>query len=171
MRVIKLTQGKFALVDNADFEWLNQWKWYAAIDKTHHTHYALTRKSKVINGFDPPKLRMHRLILKVKNPKVPIDHRNRNGLDNQRHNLRICKHGENTRNCRRREGGSSKFKGVCALIKRGKWRAEIMYNLKSFYLGEFDSETKAAKAYDKKAIQLHGEFANLNFPASKKAVA
>ena len=105
---------------------------------------------------------MHRLILgePPSDQKVIVDHRDGNGLNNQRSNLRWVTKQEN--NCNRAGFGSSGFLGVSK--SRGKWVAKIRRDGIRYHLGTFVSEIEAAKAYDAKAIQLHGEFANLNFP-------
>jgi hypothetical protein len=133
MKEIKLTQKQVALVDDENFEYLNQWKWCAA---------------------------------KHKNPKpgIVVDHRNRNGLDNQKHNLRLCTNAKNIRN--RTAYGKSKYLGVTPYIRCGKYqyfKAMIYADGKSYYLGNYKSEETAAKAYDTAAAKFFEEFANLNF--------
>ncbi len=154
MKQIKLTQGKVTLVDDSDFEWLNQWKWYA---RRHRNTYYATRH------FSPR--RMHRLILNAQTAQE-IDHKDRDGLNNQRKNLRFCTHGQNKMNSTKRTNGSSIYKGVCWHKRDKRWRAKITLNGKQKQLGSFISEMKAAKAYDKAALELFGAFAKLNF--SKK---
>lgn len=149
MKEIQLTQGKVALVDDADYEWLNQFKWYALLlsDK-----YWYARRSK------RPVVLMHRLIL---NPPegMDSDHINRNGLDNRRSNLRVCTRSQNQHNSISK-GGKSKYKGV--YLFNGKWGARIMSNYNNTFLGCFNSEIEAAEAYNRAAIKYHGEFARLN---------
>ena len=154
MKLIPLTQGKFAIVDDEDFEWLNQYKWCAHWDK--YNWYAQRRKGRKI-------VLMHKEILNVPEGFEP-DHINRNGLDNQRHNLRICTHAENCRNRKLNHNNKSGFRGVCWDRKSKKWRASIKYCFKTFCLGFFNSEIEAARAYDCKAKELFGEFAYLKFP-------
>lgn len=115
----------------------------------------------------PKSLRLHRLICDAK-PGQVVDHINGNQLDNRKSNLRICTQAENVCNNRRlRKGKSSHlFKGV-HLSRSGRWVAQIQKNGKIYHLGTFDSEFDAARAYDKKAKELHGEFASLNFPAGQ----
>ncbi|MDI9433494.1 MAG: hypothetical protein QM570_17405 [Planctomycetota bacterium] len=94
----------------------------------------------------------------------PIRHlqTRRNGLDNRRCNLRICTQLQNSQNSRRRRPGKSRFRGV---FPRGdKWQAAVQHNGKPMYLGLFDEEVEAARARDRKAFELAGEFAVLNFP-------
>lgn len=96
-----------------------------------------------------------------------IDHKNGNGLDNRRSNLRFCTNAQNQHNQRKwgsRSGKplSSRYKGV-SWHRRGHWRAKIQAQGKRRYLGQFQSEEAAARAYDRAARELHGEFAVLNF--------
>ena len=151
MKEIPLTQGKFAIVDDADFEWLNRRKWFARFCKGHW--YAYSGHSQIL---------MHRLIMNCPKGKE-IDHWNNNGLDNRRANIRECSHSQNMAN---KPGRSkiSKYKGLVYHKLAHKWRARIRCNYRCFHLGLFDSEINAAKAYDKKAKELFGEFAYLNFP-------
>ena len=161
MKKIPLTQGKYALVDDADFELLSQYKW--CLHEERNVLYALTNTPRDRHGKQKT-IRMHRLILGLTHKDgVMADHISRNGLDNRRGNLRTCTNSQNGMN-RHTTTGSSKYKGV-SWHKRDKvWTASIRYHSKSTYLGYFDNEIDAAKAYDTKAIKLFDEFANLNFP-------
>ncbi len=97
-----------------------------------------------------------------------VDHIDGNGLNNRRFNLRICTHQQNQAN-RGPRGGSSQFVGV--LRHKDKWEAGIRYRGEYFYLGLFDDEVEAAKARDRKAYELHGQCAYLNFPDDFRAGA
>ena len=146
-----------ALVDDEDYDYINQWKWYA--NKIHRTYYAMRRRYTTENG---PLIRyMHREIMEVDIDKQ-IDHKDGDGLNNQRENLRICTCAENSHNMRKFRGKSSKYKGV-SVDKNGYITAYFYNNSKSFYIGRFKTEESAAKAYDKMAREYYGEFANLNF--------
>jgi hypothetical protein len=152
---IKLTWGKWAIVDAEDYGRLSQYRWCAV--EEGRNWYARTFRR------DGWPLAMHRLILDA--PKgLFVDHIDHNGLDNRRENLRLCTRLENLRNARPSRGGSSKYKGVNWCKIRKKFRARITHNKKRIYLGYFENEIDAAKAYDKKAVELFGEFAYLNFP-------
>ncbi len=151
VRYINLGHGKAALVDAADFEWLNVRKWRAS----NGSDYARA----TINGKN---VSMHRLIVNAP-AGLLVDHANGNKWDNRRSNLRICDHAENVRN-RRKICGASRFKGVSRDNKKAKWVAQIHWRGRTIYLGAFDDEVEAAQAYDRKAIELFGEFACLNFP-------
>ena len=153
MKEINLTQGQVALVDNEDFETLNRHQWFAA--KKGKTFYA-TRNIKV-DGKRKTAL-MHWYVIGGKN----IDHVDRNGLNNQKANLRFCNNQENQRNSRKRINTSSKFKGVSFYKPRENWVARIGLNGKVINLGYFATEIEAAKVYNSAAIKHYGEFANLN---------
>lgn len=151
-KLIPLTQGKHAIVDAADYEWLAQWKWSA--DKARDTYYARTR----INGHH---MRLHRLLLG--DPKsMQIDHINGNPLDNRRCNLRICLNKENSRNCKKRGNRSSKYKGVSWWKRNSCWRVQITVDYVNYHIGYFPTEITAAKAYNAAALEHFGEFARLN---------
>jgi len=155
---IKLTQGKHALVDAEDYEYLNQWKWLA--DNKKNTYYAARNVRLGVHGVWRL-VYMHRVILgPPKNKKV--DHKDGNGLNNQRYNIRVCTHKQNMQNQTPQTGRSSKFKGVRKRKDSKKWAAYIKKNKKQISLGCFASEIDAAIAYNKKATELFGEFARIN---------
>jgi hypothetical protein len=157
MKLISLTQGQFAKVDDADFEWLMQSKWCARWDKEAQCYYAVRADWSSGRG---QTVYMHRLILGATG-KQRTDHRNYgaagNTLDNQRHNLRLCTHAQNMFN---RE--ASRFKGVYWDRSRKKWAVEIRHNGIRVHLGRFSSRIEAARAYNAAAERYHGEFARLN---------
>jgi hypothetical protein len=168
MKEIMLTQGKVALVDDSDFEWLSQWKWHTR--KSPNTYYAVRNSSTggkrgIRTGRGNRKshtIQMHRLILNV-STGMETDHRDMNGLNNQRSNLRVCTKQQNNQNRKTYKKSSSIYKGVCWWKRDKRWGVSIRFNGKRQHLGYFDSETKAAKAYDKAALKHFGEFARLNF--------
>jgi hypothetical protein len=108
---------------------------------------------------------MHREVLKA--PKgALVDHINHNGLDNRRANLRFVTAGQNCWNARKKRGCSSKYKGVYFQKRSRRWLANIIYRGERIFLGCFDDEQSAARAYDEKAKQLFGQYATLNFQNS-----
>ena len=155
-KLIPLTQGKFAIVDAEDYDRFNKYKWHAS--KNHRIFYAKTQRPSRL-------LPMHRIILNAP-PHLVVDHINHNGLDNRKANLRLCTRAQNNRNARPRiqRNKRSKYKGVSFDKNRNLFKALIQHNKKVHYLGSFKNETDTAKAYDKKAKELFGEFAYLNFP-------
>jgi hypothetical protein len=160
-RKIKLTQGKFAIVDQEDYEKLNAHKWRA-----HSNHniafYAVRMTGYSING-KRKTIQMHREIMRPADDLF-VDHINHDGLDNRKINLRIVTPAQNNYNCRKRKGEhSSKYKGVSLDKREKRWRADISYKCKRIHLGYFDNEEEAAKAYDEAAKELYGEYAVLNF--------
>lgn len=156
MKKIRLSRGKFAIVDDEDFEILNQYKWYS--DKKRYTFYAARNIPYILGGYRI--IYMHNQILGLKG----IDHKNGNGLDNQRSNLRSCTNQQNQMNRRSQKGSSSNYKGVSWHKRAKKWMSQICISGKHIYIGIFTSEIQAALAYDSEAIKLCGEFAKLNFP-------
>jgi len=153
MKKIKLTQNKYALVDNEDYPILSMFNWYANKNKTHRTFYAVR-----VNG--NKKIHMHRYILGT--PKgMETDHIDGNGLNNQKKNLRICDHAENQRNKDKPKNNTSGFKGVSWCERNKKWLVRISLDRERIYLGHFKSKMKAYEAYCKGCIKYHGKFAKL----------
>jgi hypothetical protein len=159
MKLIKLTKGKFAIVDDDDFEYLIQFKWqchnrsntcYAARSVTVGVKKRITQK-------------MHQLILGENDLKNGIDHRNGDGLDNRKLNLRFCNQSENNMNKKPRVGCTSKYKGVYLKRSLNKFVSTIKINGRAKHLGFFDNDFDAAIAYDNAAKELFGEFAKINF--------
>lgn len=156
MREIALSQGKVALVDDADFELVNQFKWSA-----HHQGnlwYAM-------RGAGPKKARvrilLHRFLTNAK-PGVLVDHKDGDGLNNCRGNLRFATQAENLRNREKTKAGRNRFKGVYWSERDKVFTAKITVNYKSIHLGSFKNEEDAARAYNTAALKHFGEFARLN---------
>ena len=158
MKRIPLTHGKFAIVDDADYAWLHQFKWFAHWNKNARTFYAARMSN--IKG-KQRFISMAREILGLAcGGKEQADHRNHNTLDNRRGNLRKCSRSQNQHNQRPRKGGTSKYKGVC--WNRGRWQTGIQENGKQVNISRHKSEEDAARAYNKRATELFGDFACLN---------
>lgn len=162
MKEIPLTQGKVALVDAADFDWLNQWKWCALASRTKNGLFYAVRNPPKINGKRiEPLIRMHRVILGLAcgDPREG-DHKEPTAtLDNRRSNLRVASSSQNSRNTRLGRRNTSGFKGVCFIPKYHKWQAAIRVNKRSMYLGQFNTAAAAAEAYAEAARFYYGEFA------------
>lgn len=157
MKEIKLSQGLVAKVDNDDFEKLSKLNWYASRNRKYYA-----RRHQMING-KKSKVYMHREIMGVTESNIFVDHIDGDGLNNTRANLRVASHSENLANVPKRNGTSSKYRGVNFKKSTGKWQAQIQHNNKLHWVGSFDDEVEAAKAFDKKAHEFFGDFATLNF--------
>lgn len=142
-------------MNNQDYKYLVQWKWFA-IQGDGKTFYA-ARMSRIGERSPRGTILMHQVIF-----GGPCDHKNRNGLDNRHKNLRRATASQQTMNQGLRKDNTSGFKGVSWYA--GKWISGIRLNGKRIYLGYFSSKIKAGKAYDKAALKYFGEFAVLNFP-------
>lgn len=153
--IILLNHGKHTVVSHEDYPELSKYNW------TYHNGYVVRSTSPV--NKKRKYLRMHRVIMNAQ-PGQMIDHINGDKLDNRRSNLRFCTPGQNLMNMTKPISGvSSKYKGVCYSHKKGnKFRAFIKKDGIQLYLGTFACEKEAAEAYNKKAIELFGEFAKLN---------
>lgn len=162
MKKIKLTQGKFALVDACDYEYLNQWKWYT--EKHRSTFYAV-RNSKKDESKEQRLVRMHQVILQRMGIKFQqTDHVDGNGLNNCRSNLRAATCQENNFNRNTSKNNTSGCKGVSWHKRDQKWQVRIMINSKRIHLGYFDDIKDAARAYNQAAKKHFGKFARLNIP-------
>ena len=147
------------MVDDEDYKRLAGYKWFAV---RYERGYYAQRADKDGKGRHR-NVRMHREILGEPKGKI-IDHINHNGLDNRRVNLRAATRQQNAWNKRKQRGKcSSKYKGVTWLKRMGKWQARIVCNGKSIFIGYFDDQVSAARAYDARAVELYGEYATLNF--------
>lgn len=162
MKKIKLNgkhgHGKFALIDDEHFEYINQFNWY--VMKTENTFYVKRCVTRTKNMY------LHREIMGCKTgDKKIIDHIDGNGLNCQKDNMRFSTTQQNTSNKKSNKVG---FKGVYkSKNKLNPFSAKIMWNYKSKHLGYFINEIEAAKAYDKAATKYFGEFARLNFPLKR----
>ena len=153
VRYIALTRGLYALVDARNYEWLSRHKWSIQDGAPGKAVYA-------VRGSHGRKIFMHREIMKPP-PGMVVDHINRNGLDNREANMRNCTRLQNLQN-RYWHAGRSQYRGVSP--RGDKWIALVGYKGETMCVGLFDDEVEAAKARDRKAYELAGEFADLNFP-------
>jgi hypothetical protein len=160
MAEISLTQGKVAIVDGSDLDWLYRWKWQA--QKTKNGYWMVIRSCRC--PFDKKRraVLMSRQITGATYNKT-VDHKNQNTFDNRRENLRICSRFDNAHN-RKSQVHTSKYKGVGWHKSSKGWRARIRCDGIRHYLGHFSNEIDAAISYDVAAKKYHREFACLNFP-------
>jgi hypothetical protein len=158
-RRIYLGEGKFTLVDSQDYYRLKNFNWWV---KGNGTNLYAARNS-ITSTLRNKTVYLHRQIMDPP-PGLVVDHKNGDSLDNRRANLRLATHQENMRNRRKRKNTSSQYIGVHFDKRKRRWAAHIRYNGKKIWLGYFDSEIEAARAYDAAAKKYHIEFARLNFP-------
>jgi len=153
MKKIPLTQNKYCIIDDIDFDLISKYKWCF-----NNTGYAVRgqrrgNKTLIIN--------MHRFIMNCPDNQE-VDHINNDKLDNRRENLRICSRSENARNIKKPLHNTSGFKGVSWRSDRKRWRAYLTYNNKYIHLGHFITKKQAMIAYNTMALIYYGEFAKLN---------
>ncbi len=149
---IPLTKGRVALVDGVDYAYLMQWRWC-------DTNGYAVRK-----GSDGQDIKMHRVIMECMGTRkfLEVDHANMKTLDNRRANLRPATKSDQSCNRGPSIANKSGYKGVFFHKGCGKWWAYINKDGKRHHLGFFGDKIEAARAYNKAALKLHGEFARLN---------
>lgn len=158
MKNIKLSQGKYTIVDDSDSERVSQYKWCYKVSKklsngeelgyAVHGFWDSTRQQNKI-------VKLHRFILEITDPNILGDHINGNTLDNRRSNLRIVDSTLNSWN-KRKFRGTSKYKGVYWDKQTNQWKTELGYYGRRIWLGRFDREEDAARAYQKAVLQYYG---------------
>jgi len=159
-KIIKLTRGKVALVDDEDYERLRCYKWHAWSNPPRNKSW-YAKRTVYLGDYRTMSIFMHREILGLGSNDPEVDHRDGDGLNNRRNNLRIATCSENRSNRVRAEQSTAPYKGI---TRHGnKWRARIGINGTRIHLGTFESAEEAAKTYDEAAKRIHMEFARLNF--------
>jgi hypothetical protein len=155
---IILTRGYVALVDAADYEFLNQWTWMAVEDRCGLVY---ARRSLAVRGENNRVVWMHRQITGC--PEGwSVDHANGNGLDNRKENLRVCTLSLNNVNIIRKRRVAP-YRGIRPLVS-GSWQVRLRVDGRNKSFESYKDPVEAAKRYDELALQIHGEFARLNFP-------
>ena len=153
---IELTNGMTTIIDASDEKKVRAvGRWY--VDRKRNGRFYATNHTSAKSP-----VYLHRVLVSA-GKKEQVDHINGNGLDNRRMNLRVCSPSENQCNRGKEKSNTSGFKGVGFDKRNNKWYARVGFSKNKKWLGYFTSKTKAARAYDKVARQLHGEFAFLNF--------
>jgi len=163
MRLIRLTQGQFAKVDDADFEWLSKMRWNAQWNPHTHSFYAARTRRDMIPFYH---LQMGRLILGLTRGDGKVaDYKNGDTLDNRRKNLRVTDIAGNNRNAKRHRAG--RLLGAGFHRQRNKWRARAVIDGKQKYLGLFPTERLAHQAYmdavginERLGLRYEANFAN-----------
>lgn len=156
MKLIPLSRGKFARVDDEDYTWLDSWKWYCS-----SSGYAIRTVNDLagIGGKKTRTIHMHREILRAE--ELVVDHIDGDPLNNQRSNLRTCTHSQNMWNRRHQVGSKSKLKGVTKNQKSPGYISRITVDNKTIYLGTYGTEMEAHLAYCNAAEAIFEDFSRL----------
>lgn len=155
MKEILLSQNRYAIVDDCNYEIVNKFKWHYSLGYAKRWDYSKGKHN-------PIGIFMHRFITGDVPLGLEIDHINGNKLDNRRENLRVCKHSDNVKNANKRINSKSIHKGVAWNTRMKRWQVAIQHDKKRYFIGTFKDEKLAAIAYNLKAKELHGDFAKLN---------
>lgn len=143
------------LIDKKDYELIKNYRLNVVKQKNNKLRVIVWHKKKMI-GY------LHRIVLNVTNPKIQVDHIDGNPLNNTRKNLRLVNNSKNAQNRNAQKNNTTGFKGVRFHKQANKYTAQIGFKGKQLYLGCFEDPKDAAKAYNKKAKELFGEYANVN---------
>lgn len=157
MKIIVTSNHHRAIVDDADFRRFGHLKWRAMKPKNGRMY--VVRRSGAKEMYY-----LHRCIMNVTDSKIDVDHKDRNGLNCRKQNLRLCTRSLNNANSIKQKNTTSQFKGVSWFKPAKMWRAYIGYGGKRFWLGYFHDEKQAARTYDAAAKKYFGDFARLNYP-------
>jgi hypothetical protein len=155
MKLIPLTKGFFAKVDDDDYLKYGHLKWISqGLDPRPARRMSTDTGVKLVY--------LYRLIMNAPKGK-DVDHINGNALDNRKSNLRIATHSDNLANSKLHKNNTSGYRGICWAEYTKRWRVKITKNYKIYEMGYFDTKKEAITAYNELAKKLHGEFAKLNF--------
>lgn len=156
MKYIELNKGYQAIVDDEDYDRLMKYNWFVEIKDKNNTVYACRN-----DGNSKPF--MHREVLGLTDPTIYTDHKNGNGLDNRKCNLRPCTPRQNNANRPKRSDSNNKYKGITWHKRDQRWEVHVYpKNSKRKYVGSSQCEITAAKMYNEAAKKYYGEFAYLN---------
>jgi hypothetical protein len=157
--LVPLSQGNFAVIDREDSALVSSRRWIVSRGTKRN---GMPGRIYAISTVEP--VLLHRLIVGPPPPDVFVDHRNGDGLDCRRANLRLCNNAQNLQNHSISKRNTSGYYGVSFDKQRGTWRASIQCEKRQFHIGRFPTAKEAALARDRAAIALHRDFAALNFP-------
>lgn len=166
MRTISLTKNQVTVIDDHHFDWVSQHKWCAS-SAGKYGYYAYRKTSRLLGNSKVEYLHrkiMEHILGRPLTDDEEVDHVDLDKLNNLDNNLRLASYTENMCNKGIRDNNTSGFKGVSWFKRDGKWRSQIQVNSKNRHIGYFSDKEDAARAYDRAAKELHGEFAYLNFP-------
>jgi hypothetical protein len=155
MQTIPLSQGRIALIDDEDVAIVSQYRWHAIRQETLRAAPRWYAGANIRNRT----VLLHQIV----SGAPGVDHIDGDGLNNQKHNLRAASKSQNAANAQKRSGTTSRYKGVSKDKRRGDWKAEISCGGTRHWLGYYMREEEAAMAYDRKAVELFGAYARLNF--------
>lgn len=159
--LVPLTRGHIATVDLADLPVVAGRAWGSVVGKDGCVY----AKTTVTTGLGERRIvLLHRVLCGVDDPAVEVDHRNGDGLENRRFNLRVCSRQQNSWNRGLESTNTTGFKGVSYRPEYSKYEAKIRFHVRRYYLGMFDTAEEAAMAYDAAAEAAFGDYARLNFP-------
>jgi hypothetical protein len=165
---IPLTKGYVALIDDEDAR-LAEFKWFADVRPTV-VYAARNARAAELAAGSPPIIRLHKMVLSAPTG-YEVDHRDGDGLNCRRGNLRLATKSENQRNRGLHKRNRVGLKGVSFHKRTGRWRADIKLPDRQKHLGTFATPEEAARAYDRAALELYGDFARLNFPGEQLRAA
>lgn len=152
-KLIPLSRGISAIVDDYDFDQLSIYRWWS-------NNYGYAMREECSRG-EKKTILMHRYIMGVQKGTL-LDHKNGLRHDNRRSNLRVAAFSQNMCNTKLRSDSTSGYKGVCWDKAKTKWMSHIVFQGRQYFLGYYSTPEEAAYVYDQVALQVHGQFARIN---------